>query len=138
MLTTLRRRFAPAEAAALLDQARLRTRAAGKLPSPGLLLYTDEALQQASSRNVSLYRMAGFAGYSRAADLGCGIGADTLAYLSEEGLYAFQGGKGPGFCDACFTGQYPVAVGDDSERRQMKLFEARELGPGPVRAVKDR
>jgi amidophosphoribosyltransferase len=64
------------------------------------------------------------------------IGADTLAYLSEEGLYAFLGGKGPGFCDACFTGRYPVPIGNDSERRQMKLFEARELGPGR-RAAKD-
>jgi amidophosphoribosyltransferase len=55
------------------------------------------------------------------------IVADSLAYLSQEGLYAFSGGKKPGYCDACFTGQYPVSVEPDSERRQMRLFEAAEL-----------
>jgi amidophosphoribosyltransferase len=26
------------------------------------------------------------------------------------GLYSAIGQKGPGFCDACFTGEYPVPV----------------------------
>jgi amidophosphoribosyltransferase len=60
-------------------------------------------------------------------ELGRYILADSLAYLSEEGLYAFTGGKKPGYCDACFTGNYPVSVDTDAERRQMKLFEAAEL-----------
>ena len=55
--------------------------------------------------------------------------ADSLAYLSQEGLYAFMGGRQPGFCDACFTGDYPVAVDGDPEERQMKLFEALEVEP---------
>jgi len=55
------------------------------------------------------------------------IVADSLSYLSEEGLYAFSGSKKPGYCDACFTGQYPVSVEPDGERRQMRLFEAAEL-----------
>ena len=65
------------------------------------------------------------------------IGADSLSYLSDSGLYAFVGGREPGFCDACFTGNYPVATTADHERRQMKLFEARELGPDRVRKAKD-
>ncbi len=65
------------------------------------------------------------------------IGADSLSYLSDSGLYAFVGGREPGFCDACFTGDYPVATTADHERRQMKLFEARELGPDRVRKAKD-
>ena len=37
------------------------------------------------------------------------IGADSLKYLSIKGLHiAVNGLKGSGFCDACFTGHYPV------------------------------
>jgi amidophosphoribosyltransferase len=51
--------------------------------------------------------------------------ADSLAFLSEEGLYAFTGGDGDGFCDACFTGRYPIPVSDDAKARQLVLFEVR-------------
>jgi amidophosphoribosyltransferase len=53
------------------------------------------------------------------------LGADSLAYLSVEGMYAFTGRQGNGFCDACFTGKYPVPV-DETPHRQLHLFEARE------------
>jgi amidophosphoribosyltransferase len=62
--------------------------------------------------------------------------ADSLAYLSEKGLYSFLGEKREGFCDACFTGKYPVAVAAHSERRQMKLFHASELARGNGRTVR--
>jgi amidophosphoribosyltransferase len=41
------------------------------------------------------------------------IGADTLGYLSLEGLLssASGGDKEPGFCHACFSGDYPTPVG---------------------------
>lgn len=42
------------------------------------------------------------------------ITADTLAYLSEQGLHAAAEdslGDGRAFCNACFTGDYPVAIG---------------------------
>jgi amidophosphoribosyltransferase len=64
------------------------------------------------------------------------IGADTLAYLSEAGLYSFLGGRGPGFCDACFTTRYPVATPGEHETRQMKLFEALELAEPYRRTAK--
>jgi len=51
------------------------------------------------------------------------ITADSLGFLSEEGLYAFSGGDGDGFCDACFTGRYPIPVGDEVKARQLVLFE---------------
>ena len=38
------------------------------------------------------------------------IGADTLGYLSVKGLMKVVGGEDGGFCDACFTGNYPVPV----------------------------
>jgi amidophosphoribosyltransferase len=64
------------------------------------------------------------------------ICADSLAYLSESGLYAFLKGENPGFCDACFTGRYPVAAAEHAERRQMKLFQATELARGNGRTAR--
>ena len=45
------------------------------------------------------------------------IGADSLAFVSIDGLYRALGqakrdGKAPQFCDACFTGDYPVPLVD--------------------------
>jgi amidophosphoribosyltransferase len=34
------------------------------------------------------------------------VTADTLGYLSLDGLYAAVGGDRTGFCDACFSGEY--------------------------------
>ena len=38
------------------------------------------------------------------------IGADSLGYLSMSGLLKVVGGTNGGFCDACFTGNYPIPV----------------------------
>src|SRR5689334_18412079 len=57
------------------------------------------------------------------------LGADSLAYLSTEGMYAFAGGDGTGFCDACFTGRYPVPPAEDGPARQLHLFEAQDARP---------
>ncbi len=45
------------------------------------------------------------------------IEADSLAFLSMDGLYRAMGEKGrndrePAFCDACFSGAYPIALPD--------------------------
>ena len=42
------------------------------------------------------------------------VTSDSLAYLSHEGMMAAVGGVGssPGYCSACFTGNYPVALGE--------------------------
>ena len=37
------------------------------------------------------------------------LGADSLAYISIENLKEAIGADG-GFCDACFTGNYPTPV----------------------------
>ena len=44
------------------------------------------------------------------------IGADTLGYLSVGGLMKVVGGTRGGFCDACFTGNYPVPVQLDLDK----------------------
>jgi amidophosphoribosyltransferase len=57
------------------------------------------------------------------------IGADSLGYLSVEGMRESICGKevGKGYCDACFTGHYPVEIVDDLKSKQLKLF-IREVG----------
>jgi amidophosphoribosyltransferase len=45
------------------------------------------------------------------------IGADSLAFISIDGLYRALGEPGreaqaPRFCDACFTGDYPTRLTD--------------------------
>jgi amidophosphoribosyltransferase len=56
-------------------------------------------------------------------DIRQSIGADSLAYLSHEGLLAAIGdAQGQRHCTACFSLKYPVAV-SQSEDWQLKLFE---------------
>src|SRR5690348_3050872 len=48
------------------------------------------------------------------------IGVDSLAFLSIEGLYRAMGEArrdpaAPGFCDACFTGDYPIPLIDAND-----------------------
>jgi amidophosphoribosyltransferase len=52
------------------------------------------------------------------------IEADTLAYLSQEGMYAYFNGQKQGYCDACFTGNYPVHFEDEGISHQLHLFDA--------------
>jgi amidophosphoribosyltransferase len=62
------------------------------------------------------------------------ITADSLAYLSWDGLYSFLGdGARDGYCDACFTGKYPIEIPHDRSPHQLHLFEAADHqlnGPG--------
>ena len=51
------------------------------------------------------------------------IGADSLAYLSQQGLLRAVGdAEGERHCTSCFSGQYPVAV-PKPEDWQLRLFE---------------
>jgi len=58
------------------------------------------------------------------------IGADSLAFLSIDGLYravgeAKRNGEIPQYCDACFTGDYPIALTDNEQGlggKQADLF----------------
>ncbi|MFT5180813.1 MAG: amidophosphoribosyltransferase [Alphaproteobacteria bacterium] len=48
------------------------------------------------------------------------IAADSLAFISTDGLYRAMGEAGrnndaPQFCDACFTGDYPISLSDLDE-----------------------
>ncbi len=55
------------------------------------------------------------------------IHADSLAFVSIDGLYKALGGHGrptirPGHCDACFTGDYPTTLTDQDENSQVDQF----------------
>jgi len=51
------------------------------------------------------------------------IGADSLAYLPLEALHADLGDEAGAFCDACFSGRYPVAPRVGADRHQLPLFQ---------------
>jgi amidophosphoribosyltransferase len=51
------------------------------------------------------------------------ITADSLGYLSLDGLYSFIDGEREGFCDACFTGRYPVEIPRERPSPQLQLFD---------------
>jgi amidophosphoribosyltransferase len=58
------------------------------------------------------------------------IGADSLAFISIDGLYRALGrgarnAASPAYCDACFTGDYPVPLTDfdRGSSRQLSLLE---------------
>ncbi|MCH2173279.1 amidophosphoribosyltransferase [Myxococcota bacterium] len=54
-------------------------------------------------------------------------GADSLGYLSLEQLREAARGMRRGFCDACFSDQYPVAVDAGELAPQLSLFRPIEL-----------
>ena len=60
------------------------------------------------------------------------IKADSLAYISLDGLYRAVGetkrnSKAPQYCDACFTGDYPVELVDhDNNHTGAKVTNLQE------------
>ena len=54
------------------------------------------------------------------------IGADSLAFISLDGLYRALGrpegrdAENPFYCDACFTGQYPIGLADLDENSRAR------------------
>ncbi len=62
------------------------------------------------------------------------IGADSLAFISIDGLYRAMGEAArnpehPQYCDACFTGDYPISLTDHDQRANQPeltlMFESR-------------
>jgi len=54
------------------------------------------------------------------------VGADSLGYLSLEGLHESVNGAGEGekegFCNACFTNDYPITIQQPARLRQLRLI----------------
>lgn len=60
------------------------------------------------------------------------IGVDSLAFISIDGLYRAMGKerrdpRRPQFCDACFTGEYPTALTDQTGERPAQLSLLAEM-----------
>lgn len=75
----------PELVAAVLTQARLRTRARAKFHEfADRMLFTPDGLEQSTRLQVAAHHAGRFAraGIASVADLGCGIGADALAFAS--------------------------------------------------------
>lgn len=66
------------------------------------------------------------------------IGCDTLTFISMDGLYRAMGLPGrdpqkPAYCDACFSGDYPIRLTDltergDSPAEQLSLLREQKAG----------
>jgi len=87
LLAELRKTLPADLAGAALTLARLRERGAAKFSRAGAMFFTSDALEQASGEAIARYRARRFAaaGYTRIADLGCGIGGDALALAGVPG-----------------------------------------------------
>lgn len=55
------------------------------------------------------------------------LGADSLGYLSHEGLLACER-EPANFCSACFTGRYPVAVDPASSKHSLERMHGSGVG----------
>jgi amidophosphoribosyltransferase len=60
------------------------------------------------------------------------FGADSLAYLTLDRLHDATGAVGAGFCDACFTGDYPVEV---PVTLRKDVLERNTMPPGELERI---
>ena len=66
------------------------------------------------------------------AEMAAFIGADSLAFVSIDGVYRAVGVAGrddnaPAYCDACFTGDYPISLVDHAGGRKSKQADLFQL-----------
>ncbi len=79
-LTRLRGEVSVAQAAALVETSRLRQQAVSKFPESAKRMFLSrQSLQQASAAVVAAHTASRFAPFRWVADLGCGLGGDSLA-----------------------------------------------------------
>ncbi len=78
-------RIGPRHTHAVLETVLLRRRAVTKFNLASKMYFTSQSLQQASAEIVSFYRSRRYldAGFMQVADLGCGIGGDSLALSAD-------------------------------------------------------
>ncbi|HVG93462.1 MAG TPA: SAM-dependent methyltransferase [Planctomycetota bacterium] len=106
--TAVEARVGAEDARAVLAQDDLRVRAAVKTPLAEALLFTREALEQATPAPVAEERAARFHAFPRVADLCAGVGLDTIALAR--------------------AGRHVVAVERDPARAALLAHNARAAG----------
>jgi hypothetical protein len=87
-LTRLQKQFDSELAKAALETVILRRKARAKFVRAGQMYFTREALEQASGETLARYRAERFAPFNSLADLGCGLGGDTLALAAHGNVAA--------------------------------------------------
>lgn len=75
----LRKNLSAEQAAAVAEQVLLRRRGAEKFIRAGDMLFLRDALEQATRESLAQHRAARFAPFATVAEIGCGIGGDTIA-----------------------------------------------------------
>jgi THUMP domain-like len=112
--TRLRGRHPAELVAAALAQHELRARAAAKFTLAPSMWFTREGLEQASAEPLARHRAGRYAGFTRVADLCCGIGGDLCALA---------------------PGRETLAVDLDPTHARMARENARLHGAGEVAAA---
>lgn len=87
-LTRLQRHFDSELAKAALETVILRRKARSKFVRAEQMYFIREALEQASGETIARYRAERFAHFDSLADLGCGVGGDTLALAAHGNVAA--------------------------------------------------
>ncbi|WP_426508059.1 THUMP-like domain-containing protein [Dactylosporangium sp. McL0621] len=123
--------FPPALAAAALTQVELRRKARAKFGTDaGQMYFTRAGLEQATRSAVARRRAARLAaaGATRVADLGCGIGADTIAF-ARAGMRVLAVDADPGTAAVAAANIRALGLGD------LAMVEARDATGTPLVAV---
>lgn len=117
----LRRSFPADDVAWALTQVALRRKAGGRLERADEMLFTPAGAEQATRSSVARWRAERFAaaGVRRVWDIGCGIGADAMAF-AEAGLDVVAVDADPGTVDVAthnlaLVGAGPAHVGRAEE-----------------------
>lgn len=87
-LTRLQKLFDSELAKAALETVILRRKARAKFVRAEQMYFVREALEQASGEAIARYRAERFAQFNSVADLGCGLGGDTLALAAHGNVAA--------------------------------------------------
>jgi len=125
------RGFPPGLAAAALTQTDLRRRARAKFGADaGEMFFTRAGLEQATRATVARRRAERLAaaGATRVADLGCGIGADTIAF-ARAGMRVLAVDADPATAAVAAANVRALGLGDRA------LVEARDATATPLVAV---
>lgn len=64
-------------------------------------------------------------------EIAASLGADSLGFISQDGMMAATEQPTRNMCTACFTGKYPIELPAE-ERRGKSLFDASESKGGPL------
>ncbi|MFI5913420.1 methyltransferase domain-containing protein [Dactylosporangium sp. NPDC051541] len=123
--------FTPTLAAAALTQTEFRRRGAAKFGTDAAkMLFTRAGLEQATRSTVARRRAARLAaaGATRVADLGCGIGADTIAF-ARAGMRVLAVDADP------VTAAVAEANAQNLQIADVVLIEARDATTTPLVAI---